>query len=539
MRTTQPPAASGAARAETPGVALNGWKFSPSRRWGLDRRQTAMLAGVLLLVLLAYLHSLGGGFVYDDHREIVQNRFIAQWSFLWQSFLHDSWWFRRPNSHEPVASYYRPLQNVWFALNYHLFGVNPRLWHAAKIALLLGTVALCFRAAQLLTNDVSVALLTALWFGLLPTTAEVVAWLSAVPEPLTAFFELSIVCYLVRRPLITWRAWAMPLLLFACALLSWDAAVIFPVLVGAYFFLLAPEDAAGRRILALRRSIPFALVALAYLALRFAAMGLVGYYRPPLGEDFHPFAQILATAPGVLACYLELLAAPWAVGPANTVGWVNSFASAGFYLPAAALLVLAAAAWLAIQGSPRRSLYLFCGSWFLLQLVPALNFTAIVALTQNRYLYVASFGWCLALADLLVRFSRRGQVARGLTACLVTAFSALYAVVLWNAQGYWKNDVVMYQRATAQAPNSPRYHEELALELERRGKLRAAEREFEELVRLQPDKGLYHYYLYLVETRLGHLSRANEEYVRSLPPSFLPATPGTDRPRPQSAPEAR
>ncbi|MFZ0890333.1 MAG: hypothetical protein WA005_17980 [Candidatus Binataceae bacterium] len=538
MKETQPPSASRAARAETPGVSLNGWKFSPSRRWGLDRRQTAMLAGVLLLVLLAYLRSLGGGFVYDDHKEIVQNRFIGQWSFLWQSFLRDSWWFRQPNSSRPSASYYRPLQNAWFALNYHLFGLNPLLWHAAKIALLLGTVALCFRAAQLLTNDVGVALLSALWFGLLPTTAEVVAWLSAVPEPLTAFFELSIVCYLVRRPLITWRAWAMPLLLFGCALLSWDAAVIFPVLVGAYFFLLAPEDAPRRRILALWRPLPFVLVALAYLAIRFAAMGPVGYYNGPSAENSHSFAQVLATAPEVLACYLKLPAEPWAIGPASTAKWVYSFASAGFYLPAAALLVLAAAAWFAIQSSPRRSLYLFCGSWFLLQLVPALNLPSIIALTQNRYLYVASFGWCLALADLLVRFSRRGRVARGLTTCLVTAVSALYAIVLWNAQGYWKDDIAMYRRAVAQAPNSPRYHEELALQLEGRGNLKAAEREYEELVRLQPDKGLYHYYLYMVEERLGHIGRANEEYVRSLPPSLVPAPPGTDQPRPQSTPGA-
>ncbi|MFZ0889310.1 MAG: hypothetical protein WA005_12720 [Candidatus Binataceae bacterium] len=83
-----------------------------------------------------------------------------------------------------------------------------------------------------------------------------------------------------------------------------------------------------------------------------------------------------------------------------------------------------------------------------------------------------------------------------------------------------------------------RYHGELALQLERRGDLKAAEREYEELVRLQPDKALYHYYLYLVEKRLGRINRANEEYVKSLPPSLVPAPPGTDQPRPQSTPGA-
>ena len=51
----------------------------------------------------------------------------------------------------PQSAYYRPLQNVWFAANVWLFGMNPAAWHLAKIVLHPVAVMLCFRVAQLLT----------------------------------------------------------------------------------------------------------------------------------------------------------------------------------------------------------------------------------------------------------------------------------------------------------------------------------------------------------------------------------------------------
>ncbi len=70
--------------------------FPPAlRRWELDRRETAILAGVLLFTLLVYIRCLGNGWVYDDHFRIVGNPRITSWSYLWESFAHQSWWFQK------------------------------------------------------------------------------------------------------------------------------------------------------------------------------------------------------------------------------------------------------------------------------------------------------------------------------------------------------------------------------------------------------------------------------------------------------------
>ena len=106
-----------------------------------------MLAGILLTTVVIYLPSLRNGWVLDDRHEFIDNKLIHSWSFVWNSFRCDLWWFRNP-AQLPQSPYYRPIENVWFAVNGFLFGTHPALWHLAKIILNVVVVALCFRLAQ-------------------------------------------------------------------------------------------------------------------------------------------------------------------------------------------------------------------------------------------------------------------------------------------------------------------------------------------------------------------------------------------------------
>jgi hypothetical protein len=99
--------------------------FPALRCWNLDAQQTAMLAGVLLLTALAYLRCLGNGFVYDDHAQIEKNLQISQWSFLYHAVTRDLWWFTHLKESQPRDPYYRPLQNIWMGLSFHLVKRSP------------------------------------------------------------------------------------------------------------------------------------------------------------------------------------------------------------------------------------------------------------------------------------------------------------------------------------------------------------------------------------------------------------------------------
>ena len=106
----------------------------------------------LAITLVVYLRCVGNAFVYDDNEMILINRSINDWAMVWRSFVNDSWWFRNPNK-LPQSAYYRPLQDVWLAVNYHLFGFAPAGWHLLTIAVHLIAVWLVFRIARELTDS--------------------------------------------------------------------------------------------------------------------------------------------------------------------------------------------------------------------------------------------------------------------------------------------------------------------------------------------------------------------------------------------------
>jgi hypothetical protein len=82
-----------------------------------------------------------------------------------------------------------------------------------------------------LTGDVTVGLLTAAIFGLMPAHVDAIVWVSAISEPLSTAFELgALLCLIVRRP--GWsRGMLSALALYVCAQLTHESAITFPLIV--------------------------------------------------------------------------------------------------------------------------------------------------------------------------------------------------------------------------------------------------------------------------------------------------------------------
>ena len=307
--------------------------------WGMTRREALILGAIVLATIAIYLPSLRNGWVTDDWGIFVNNTLIHSWSFVWNSIRYDSFWFRDPSA-LPQSLYYRPLGNIWFAANAALFGTQPALWHLAKIALHAVTVVLCFRVAQLISGDVATGLLIAAIFAVMPAHVGAVVWTSAIPEPLSTAFELGAMIFLIGRKPGWSRGLFISALLYACAVLTHESALLFPLIVFAYVFLFEGGDEAGTRrsiVSALRACAPFVIVAIAYLCARLNALGwdfLFGphYYANRTAgllnvrgfvqyKPHYHLAQILLTLPVVLSAYLAVLAIPAMAGPAHAVGW--------------------------------------------------------------------------------------------------------------------------------------------------------------------------------------------------------------------------
>ncbi|HVN64053.1 MAG TPA: hypothetical protein VMT58_05415, partial [Candidatus Binataceae bacterium] len=329
----------------------------------------AGLIAALTATAIVFCRSLENQFVFDDREMIVLNRYLGNWSFLLKSLVNDSWWFRDP-AHLPQGSYYRPIQDIWLWMNFHLFALNPTGWHLASLAVHLIVVWLVFRVASILAGDTKTGAAAALLFGLMPIHAEAVVWATAAPIPLAAAFELGALDSYLRG-----GRRAVSLALFAGALLSHESAVAFPLLIVAYALLFGPaqtQDGSYSASLrtALAVAFPYLLETVAYLALRWWILGLtVG----PVRSNRLSVLEAIWTFPSAIAAYGEIMTIPWFAGPAHGLEIVRSAGGPGFFVPAIAIAGLCAAIVFLLNASPRSRLYLFCAVWILIAIAPALN----------------------------------------------------------------------------------------------------------------------------------------------------------------------
>jgi protein O-mannosyl-transferase len=487
--------------------------------------RAAGLAAALAATAAVYLGCLGNAFVFDDIAMITRNPRIGEWSFLWRSFAHDAWWFR-PDGPFPKSAYYRPLEDVWLGLNYHLFGLDPGGWHLTSIAVHLLCVWLVFTIAAELTRSGWAATAAAFLFGLAPLHAQAVAWPTSIPLPMSAAFELGALILFVRRR--NSPIWLIPVAwtLFCCALLSHESAVTFPLVLGAYVLLLEPDeqsraqtDRSARRakasLRALLDTVPYLAAAAVYLGLRLAVLGFI---RRPAPETVATWGQVALSIPGAAADYVMILAAPWLAGPAHQFQLASSPVSPAFYLPLLALAALAVAGFFALRATRHRMLYLFLAAWAAFAIAPMMNLHDLVgdSLIEDRYVYFASAAVYIFAADLGMTIAAIGAEARHLVTAGAVAIAAVYAFVLWHVEGYWHDEVTLFSKCIDEYPGSATCHGRLAMALERRGDFRGARREFSNLYDITHDDSITLFKLGRLDQRLGNERVAAEEISRGL-----------------------
>ncbi|HEY2662872.1 MAG TPA: hypothetical protein VGI47_00930 [Candidatus Binataceae bacterium] len=513
----------------------------PAPWWGLSPRGLAMLALIVIATIAVYLPSLRNGWVSDDLLMLVQNQSISTSSFVVNGFTHDVLWSVK--QHDPSlqahSASYRPLEVVWFAANAHLFGVNhPAPWHLMKIVLQVLAVLLCFRAAQLLTGEVVVAMLAAAIFGLMPAHVEPVVWASAIPEPLSTVFELAALIFLIQRktgligtkPTSPWsRGLMLSALFYAFAILTHESAVFLPAIVFAYLMIFEAAPGKDNRparsahiVSALTACIPFLIVTLVYAFARMHALGDHAFGVPnqyteawmhgvPEKVPIRSAAQIAMTLPMVLLTYLGILAVPGMADPMHSIEWTTHL-DPQVFIAWAALIVLASLAIAFVSRSSRRRVYLFCAIWSLVTIALALKIDSIWWLNQDRYLYAPSFGWSLALSLAVFEISTVGARAR-LYVGIATALLVLsYGIATVRGQRYWYDNLSYYTRVVQLRPNDPYYHLALGNLLEEAKDTAGAARQLEIGESLEPQDPYFHVRLAQVYMKLGRIKDFQREY---------------------------
>lgn len=440
---------------------------------------------VVAATVLAYSNSLSGAFVFDDTKQIVGNPALRSWSNILRAFTSDVWSFQKGTLTKDISPpYYRPLFTAYLTINYKLFGLWEPGWHLMNLLVHCGATVAIFFLIKRLSDDQWVAVLAALLFGLHPAHVESVSWISGIPDPLAALFYVPSLIWYIRYRTAGGRKFLIAsVIAYGLSALCKETPLALPLVFIAWEFARAKtrQSLSARAGAIIPQMIPFAIVAGAYLALRFAVLGRISWKHPFMAQV--PDSAIWMTVPYVCVSYLRHLVAPFYLSLIYGTSFVTSAAEPKFLLPIALVIALAVLLWLyrkQIGGQVWIALALIVAP-----LLPVLNLKVFhyEYIIQDRYLYLPSIGFCYLAAILLVRLSKaRRDLATALAVLIAIAFGA----GTFAQNRVWHSAVSLWQRAVYYSPGSWSTHYNLGLAYLNLKQDQAAIAELIEAKRLNP-----------------------------------------------------
>lgn len=446
-------------------------------------RPSRLLPGFLLLcTLLVYLPTLGGDFVFDDHRFIPRNPALTDLGNI-PAFFTDPSTMTATNGESGWNDIYRPLRTVSFALDLRCFGLSPFAFRLENLLWHLLAVVLAFLLARRLLGHTGTALMAAGVFALHPLQVESVAWISSRGDLMAATFLLGAALVFFRRNLSA-RAIGAGLLLFVLALFSKESAI-------AFVAVLPVHDYCFRVPIRRRRIgvyLALLLIGLLFLALRFS-----------LTTAQLPFASytIASTGSGVGILGLETFL------PGRILPYTGDILTPASIGSVAGLLVFIACVFLTVVAlvRGRKSPEIAFGFLFAaLCLLPVSGIVPIKAPAAARYAYLPLLGVGLILGAMLRGRGRRAQ------ALGVVVLVALCALTLHEGPT-WRTDRELWERTVARARASLGRAGEVALSnlanlRAQRGDMKGARDAFEASLRARP-RGSTYAQLGMVRLQLG------------------------------------
>jgi tetratricopeptide (TPR) repeat protein len=469
-----------------------------------DRERTSALA-VLLTAFATYLVTLGYDFAFDDHLVIP-----AAWQVGAAPPLDV---LQAPvRAGEVVLLYFRPLTALSYWVDGTLWHGNPGGFHLTNVLWHAVVSVLIFVVARHLLPAGPGPLLAGLLFAVHPVHVEPVAWVQGRVDLLSSAGVLAAVLSAVAganaagvRRHLWWGASAAAHLL---ALLAKETAIVAPLLVGLVLICRLTGERWRRHDIAVLGSL-HALAFLAYVALRAAALGspLRGVLEGGSLLDRLPLPFHL------IPLYLRLLLVPVGLNPKHDVMPPSGFLDSGVLWGVALVAALA----MTVIWWRRRVPGLAAGAaWTLIAWLPASNIIPIRGfVAAERYVYLASAGWCIAIAALAAGRLAGPRARHRVMPTAAAVLLALAGLAAWQT-GIWANMQAFYEGLVRRNPGSAFAHNNLGSVYLGIGEDARAEAELREALRLDPGHAGALNNLGLVAQRRGDLAAARRLYQQAI-----------------------
>ncbi len=473
------------------------------------KNETWAQAVVLGVALLSFINIFPNQFITDDFDFIVHWPLIRNIANLPRFFIG----YVTPETQEGI---YSPLRTVIFSMMYHFSGGHPFGFHLFSIAIHMIGVWGVYRLMRLLADNATVAFWGALMFAVHPVHVESITAMTAAVDTVGIVLLLWSFYYYVRmfgesaavalkqmpelrEGGLVRRYYGLSLGCAALAMFTHELALSVPVLLFFYDAFFSPQRFQWGR--AVKRLLPFVAIFGVYVLLKWAVLGQLSRGQYPFGAAYQTGLVVLKS----WGTYLWVLIFPVVLTHNRMISpGIFSFDQADFdralflsqsIWDAQALLsvlvimaLIVGAVMLYRRGKP---LAAFCVGWFFLSLLPSAQIIPSSVLYAERYLYGASFAFCLLMASGYVAGTAYGKSkSRWAAYCL--------CAVMWCWIGFsfvrtlvrnsdYRNDIVYHEKAVRLSPTSGMLRNALGIIYMDEGLMDEAVEQFEQSVALNPN----------------------------------------------------
>jgi len=197
------------------------------------------------LGLIAYFPYLSVGFSSDDFLFVNMLEGAAPYDparGLWAGEMDSyqaltSLWWAEPDAE---GAFLRPLSSWTLTLLYRAFGRNAIPFHAALIIVHALAAFTAFLTLRRLSGRDAPALLAALLFLICDDHGMTVAWITTITDLLCVLFlNLAFLCHIIARQERKIWLFGLSLAPFMAALASKETAAVYPLIIAAYEFFYA------------------------------------------------------------------------------------------------------------------------------------------------------------------------------------------------------------------------------------------------------------------------------------------------------------
>lgn len=408
---------------------------------------------IIVITALSFSSAINNEFTsWDDNYYVVGNRYIKDFS---KEGITKLWT-------ERTGLGGTRLTLTSFMVDYKLWGLNPKLYHAENVLWhILNSVLLFFLITRLIKRR-NVAFITAILFAIHPMHVESVAWVAERKDVLYTFFLLlcfhSYISYIkTNKALKKGLYWLAFTLSFYLSWHSKFSAVIIPPLL----FLIDYTLRRRFTIWLIIEKLPILVfTASEVYRIAFGAHARMDFHGKKLVASGHQTYRYSIIEKSLLASYALMFYLIRFILPVKLSAIVPyPIRSEGnfpleYYLAAGFVVVLLIGITVFLfRLKKNRREYIFGFLFFLISISIFLHFVSIkgVVVVADRYTYVPYIGLSFMIGLFLsnIENGRLKQILWGAFGILVVALS----VSTFQRNKVWKNDITLYSNVLKNNPN--------------------------------------------------------------------------------------